>query len=99
MIAVVEDVKQGKTVLTVLCGKGDDRLVWDAADPEQVKEAIEKFDEMMGKGYVAFLVDERGKQVGQVNKADWKKKSVRQAEELLFKEPREVQMVAPVVGG
>lgn len=98
-VKVANPVKEGKTVFTVLCGEGDDRLVWDASDPEQVLDAITKFDEMMEKGYIAFLIDENGKQVEQINKSDWRKKSTRQAEEILFKEPREVQLVAPVVVG
>jgi hypothetical protein len=97
--SVDKDVEQGKTVFTILSASGDDRLAWDAADPAQVKEAIEKFDEMMQQGYVAFLVDKRGKQKQQITRADWTKKSVRQAEEILFKEPREVRMVAPVTAG
>jgi len=99
-VQVAKEVGEGKTVFTVFGTSGDDRLVWDAEDPNQIKEAIEKFDEYMDKGYLAFLIDARGKQGDQIHPADWKKMSVRQCEEILFKEgPKEVQVVAPVVGG
>lgn len=95
---VDEDVEQGKTVFIILSGSGDDRLIWDAADPAQVKEAIEKFDEMIEQGYTAFLIDRKGKST-RIGREDWAKRKTRQAEEILFKEPKEVKMVAPVVGG
>ena len=98
-IEIPKEIQAGKTVFTILSGNGDDRLIWDASDPQQVKDAIEKFDEMMEAGFTAFLVDAKGKQCGCISRSDWTKKSTRQAEEILFKEPREVQMVAPVVGG
>ena len=98
-VKVADEVAEGKTVFTILSGSGDDRLVWDASDPQQIKDAIAKFDEMMEKGFVAFLIDKTGKQREQINKSDWAKRKIRQAEEILFKEPREVQMVAPIVGG
>ena len=98
-VKVADEIKDGKTVFTALSGNGDDRLVWDKSDPQQIKDAIAKFDEMMEKGFIAFLIDKMGKQVEQINKSDWAKKTVRQAEEILFKEPREVHMVPQVVGG
>lgn len=92
-------VLEGKTVFTIPSKSGHDRLVWDAADPQQVKEAIAKFDEYIDKGYVAYLVDEDGTKSEIITKASWRRKSVRQQEEILFEKPKECRVMAPVVGG
>ena len=96
---VDEDVAAGRTVFIVPSKNGHDRLCWDAADPKQVTDAIKQFDEYMAKGYVAYMVDEDGDQSEVITAEDWKKKSVRQCEELLFEKPKECRVVAPVVGG
>jgi len=94
-----EDVRKGKTVFIIPSLNGHDRLVWDASDPAQVKEAIQKFDEYLEKGYVAYLVDADGETSEIITKNSWRRKSVRQAEELLFKKPKECRVLAPVKGG
>jgi hypothetical protein len=96
---VLEEVKSGKVVFTTLSPEGDERLVWDASDPDQVKEALQIFDGYMDKGYLAFLIDDQGRQGEMINSTDWKRKDVRQREEILFQEPQEVHAVAPVQGG
>lgn len=99
MQQVLEEVRQGQVVFTILGPNGDDRLCWDCGDPAQIKEALERFDEMIDKGYIAFLVDDQGKQTEQINKADWQRMDVRQREEILFKKPQEVRCVPQMVGG
>lgn len=92
-------VLEGKTVFTVPSQDGHDRLVWDAADPQQVKDAIKKFDGYLEKGYIAYLVDDEGNKSEVITKSSWRRKDVRQREELLFEKPKECRVVAPVVGG
>ena len=94
---VDEAVLEGKTVFTIPSKDGHDRLVWDAADPQQVKEAVQKFDEYIEKGYVAYLVDDEGHKSEIVTKSSWRRKDVRQREELLFEKPKECRVMAPVV--
>jgi len=99
MELVLEEVKRGQVVFTVLGPTGDDRLCWDCSDPEQVKEALTRFDEMINKGFIAFLIDDEGNQTEQINKGDWQRMDVRQREEILFKKPQEVRCVPQLVGG
>jgi hypothetical protein len=43
--------------LSILNGKGDTKLTWDAADPEQCREARATVAELKRAGYLFFLVD------------------------------------------
>ncbi len=96
---VLDEVKAGNVVFTVISKAGDDRLVWDAGDPKQVQEAMKIFDGFMGKGHVAFLIDDKGQQGEQINSRDWSRMDVRQREEILFQKPQEVHLVGNTVGG
>lgn len=96
---VLEEVRAGKVVFTTLDATGDDRLVWDKADPKQIQDAIEKFDEYIEKGCAAFLVNEDGQQGEQITRRDWERMDVRQREEILFKEPQEVRIVPNLMAG
>lgn len=40
---------------------GDQRLIWNAADPDQVKEAAKIFQDYITKGWKAYAVDHTGK--------------------------------------
>jgi hypothetical protein len=65
---------------------GDDRIVWDRRFLDQVKEAAQKFDELIKEGFKAFLVRKDGK------------KSERQ----MFRfdpNAEEIIMVPPLTGG
>lgn len=54
-------------VSAAILGKsGDDRLAWDPRDIKQLKEARDKFYELLDKGYMAFLVEES---TGEANKS------------------------------
>jgi hypothetical protein len=96
---VLDEVKAGKIVFTTLSDKGDERLVWDSSDPQQIKDAMEIFDGYMKKGHVAFLINDKGEQGEQINANDWKRMDVRQREEILFKKPQEVHLVGAIQGG
>ena len=96
---VLEEVRKGKVVFTVLGKNGDDRMVWDASDPTQIVAAIEKFDDYMDRGYIAFLIDEAGQQGEQITKRDWERLDVRQREEILFQRAQEVHVVPNLQAG
>lgn len=98
-VKVADEVKEGKVVFTIGSHLGDDRLVWDPADPQQVKDAIAKFDELMEKGHIAYIIKRDGTQGRVLTKTSWQKLSTRQAGEILFKEPQEVCALPAVVGG
>jgi predicted Rdx family selenoprotein len=49
-------------VFRILSQNGDDRVIWDRRDAGQVKEAFEKFRELLTKkGYTAYAATEDGK--------------------------------------
>ena len=52
---VLDDVLKGHTVFTIMTGGGDDRLTWDSSKPQEIIEAMEKFDEYMNNNYIDFL--------------------------------------------
>lgn len=48
-------VNESSVIFRILTENGDDRLVWDRRDKEQVREAREKFKEYLSKGYTAYV--------------------------------------------
>lgn len=42
-------------LMRVLCQNGDDRLVWDRRDKNQVKDAFLKFKELLQEGFTAYV--------------------------------------------
>lgn len=48
-------------VFRVLSQNGDDRVIWDRRDKNQVKEAFQKFRELLSKGYTAYAATPDGK--------------------------------------
>lgn len=48
-------------VFRILSQNGDDRVIWDRRDKNQVKEAFQKFKELLNNGYTAYAVTEEGK--------------------------------------
>lgn len=57
-------------VFRVLSENGDDRLLWDRKDPEQIKEARAKFDEYVGKGHTPYACRGDGKPGAKVDTFD-----------------------------
>lgn len=53
------DPNQG--LFRILSENGDDHVVWDRRDPQQVREAFAKFKEFQGKGYTAYATNSDGK--------------------------------------
>ncbi len=98
-IKVAEEVLCGKTVFTILSSSGDDRLAYAVAEPTETDLGLIEFDKKMQEGFVAFPFDAKGNQVGQINKTDWEKLDRQEQRKALFDEPKEIQMIAPIVGG
>lgn len=48
-------------ILKILTEKGDDRIIWDKENGSQAKEAKGRFTKLIGQGYMAFSVDNKGK--------------------------------------
>jgi hypothetical protein len=57
-------------IYRVLSANGDDRLVWDRKDPDQVVEARTKFEEYIEKGYRAYVCRRDGSKGSQLNSFD-----------------------------
>jgi hypothetical protein len=60
----------GQKVMRILNEKGDERIVWDKDNGPQAKEAKAKFEELLGKKYMAFSVDSAGKKNRQIEEFD-----------------------------
>jgi len=62
---------------------GDETVIWDSRDPDEVKEAERRFKEYTDKGWKAYAVDASGKLAGRIRSfgAD--------ACEVVFKEGRD----------
>jgi len=50
----------GELLFKVLGPSGDDRIVWQKGFLDSIKEAREKFYELLKKGYVAYAVKSNG---------------------------------------
>ena len=54
----------------VLSNEGDTRLVWDRREPPQVKEAYQRFKDLLGSGYTAYAVRSDGKKGSRLDEFD-----------------------------
>ena len=54
----------------VLSDNGDDRIIWDRRIKEQVKEAFQKFKELMKKGYTAYAATSSGERGHKITEFD-----------------------------
>lgn len=54
-LLVPPDGEPGQVVMRVLDETGDTRVVWDRHKDAEVKEAREKFIELLGKGYKGYV--------------------------------------------
>lgn len=54
--AEIEPVPEGHGRLYVMDKTGDTRVTWDRRNPEEVANAKRTFDELRGKGYLAYSV-------------------------------------------
>jgi hypothetical protein len=44
----------------VLDRGGDTKIIWDSDNPDEVASARRSFDELRGKGFTAYRVDDKG---------------------------------------
>lgn len=49
---------------------GDLKIIWDPNKKDEVKAAKAQFDQLVGKGYMAYAVDAKGKKGEQVSEFD-----------------------------
>jgi hypothetical protein len=54
----------------VLSNEGDTRLVWDRREPTQVKEAYQRFKDLLDQGYTAYAVRSDGKKGSRLDEFD-----------------------------
>ena len=76
------DLKRGEGVFTppampenhglmrILSENGDDRLVWDRSKKDEVKDAYNKFSELLGKGHVAYNILQSGQRGHKIDTFD-----------------------------
>lgn len=57
-------------IYRVLSKNGDDRLIWDRRDPDQVVEAKAKFQEYMDEEYKAYVCRRDGTKGSQIDSFD-----------------------------
>lgn len=69
-VFVVKARKAGRHVMKILSQSGDDRIVWDKEKGQEAKEAKHKFQELLGKGYKAYSVDDNGKKNRRIHEFD-----------------------------
>lgn len=56
--------------MCVLDPSGDSRLQWDKANPDELRLAEERFDELKRSGYAAFKVTAKGDKGEQIDAFD-----------------------------
>ena len=54
----------------ILSENGDDRVIWDRRNKNQVKEAFKKFKELMKKGYTAYAATVSGQRGHKITEFD-----------------------------
>jgi hypothetical protein len=50
-----------------LCKDGDNKVIWDPKNPDEVEVAKMMFDKLKAKSYLAFKVDKQGKPAKQIS--------------------------------
>lgn len=73
MTAVAEDitVPAGHGLMHTLDKSGDVRQMWDKGNEDEVTAARRQFDELVGKGYLAYKAEGKdGRQGKQIRKFD-----------------------------
>lgn len=59
-----------KGELRILGAKGDTKIIWDSDNDDEVENAEQTFDDLIGKGFAAFKVRGKGDKGEQVKKFD-----------------------------
>lgn len=67
-LAVEDWPEDGRHAFATMDGTGDTKTTWDPNNPEEVAIAKRTFDELKAKGYVAYRVDGKNGEKGEVMK-------------------------------
>jgi len=54
-------IKEGHVAMRIFDDTGDQRLIWNFNDPAQIKEAADKFDKFVKKGWKPYAIGHDGK--------------------------------------
>ncbi len=95
---VLDEVKKGKVVLTILARSGDDTVCCEVENKESINVLMTQFGDYMERGYLAFEVLRNGEHGDMINKKSWGSMT-RTEQETVFGEPKEIQLVPLIVGG
>jgi len=68
--ANLDDVPEGKHMLSILDASGDQRIIWDPDNADDVAHAKETFDSWIKKGRRAFSVNKKGEKDQQIREFD-----------------------------
>jgi hypothetical protein len=78
--------------MRILNEKGDETLIWDSRDPDEVKEAAKIFNKYIEKGWRAFATDIEGNRSRRIRAFDAEK------EEVIFEEDNTKEKLQKFVG-
>lgn len=56
--------------LSILSQEGDTKVIWDPENEDEIEAAEEQFDNLIGKGFLAFKVKKDGNKGSQIKKFD-----------------------------
>jgi len=69
-VIVILAKKITRNVIKILTEKGDDRIVWDKENGPEAKQAKNKFNELIDKGYKAYSVNKNSKKNRKISEFD-----------------------------
>jgi hypothetical protein len=61
---------EGDSYASILCQKGDTKLIWNKNNADEVSNAKRTFDDLRKKGFLAFKVTDDGSKGEQINDFD-----------------------------
>lgn len=65
----ITDIPDGKSVIEIMDPTGDTKLIWDASSDDEVDNARRTFDDLKGKGFIAYSVKGKRGEKGEVLQA------------------------------
>lgn len=63
------EIPEGKSVIEIMDPTGDTKLIWDSSNPDEVENAKRTFDDLKEKGFIAYSVQGRKGEKGEVLQA------------------------------
>ena len=70
------ELAETEFAMRILDETGDRRLIWNASDPDQVKECVALFDEYVSKGWRCYSIDASGNTRRRIHRFDIEKEEV-----------------------